>query len=165
METRELDEWFKSENRRLIFEPKAYPSEFIVGMCDSFTEYMEEGVVDYEWVWSFPGTRYVIIVYQRHSVYEQGQCIYRNRNFTEKIGKYSRYHRPVYVVAVDTELYYTVSTWGSRKLKSNFVQGEKDTLNHEFFETAEDAAEVAKEYSTRGYRTAVLEWFEDHDHF
>ena len=29
----------------------------------------------------------------------------------------------------------------------------------------EDAIELAKEYSTCGYRTAVLKWFEDYNHY
>ena len=165
MVDRNLDDWFNEENRRLLFDPKEYPSEYIAHFCTYFTEYLAEGVVDLDWCWSFPGSRYVIIVYQRHSVYEQGQCIYRNRNFTEKIGVHNRFRKPVYVVAVDTELYYSVSTWGSRKLKSNIVQGDKDTLNAKEFENIEDAIKLAKEYSTGGYRTAVLEWFEDYDHF
>ena len=156
---------FAEENRGLVFEPKAYQAEFMAEINNSFTKFFPKECFSNKWAYSgFPSGRYVILVYQRHSVYQNGKCIYENKNYVNSIGDYSRYHKPVFNVAAEEDTAYPVSTWGEHRLRSCIIMDPKhDNIIPAKYETAAEAAKAAKEYSLKGYKTAVIEWYADYD--
>lgn len=143
---------FAEENRRLIFEPKAYQAEFMAKIYDSFTKFFPKECFSRKWAHSgFPSERYVILVYQRHSVYQNGKCIYENKNYVNSIGDYSRYHKPVFKVVAEEDTAYPI------------MDPKLDNIISAKYETAAEAAKAAKEYSLKGYKTAVIEWYADYN--
>ena len=156
-----LNDYFKSENKDLIFDEKSFRSEFIAEVNDNFTEYMDAEVFTRDWAFQFPSQRYVIVVFQRHSIYKSCQQVYKNEGFREIVGE-SRYKKPVYVLMLDKEQLYTVPTW-KRPLRSYFVRSEKNPLQLLTFENIDKAEKEAMKYSKSGYKVAVLAWYADFD--
>ncbi len=64
---------FQQKNVDLIFDQKTDRGNFIAAANDDFTEFMGPEEFGREWAWSFPAGRYVIVVYQRHSLCESGK--------------------------------------------------------------------------------------------
>ncbi|MBO4819773.1 MAG: hypothetical protein J5528_06505 [Firmicutes bacterium] len=157
----ETGDFFKKENISYVFSTEEGLGRFIAETGDMYSEPIKTDVFGRDWAWGFPSGRYVITVYQRYSVFEDGKRIFMNANYEDTVGKYSRYGCPVFAVVCDTEKAYTVPTW-KRPLISHFIRSEKDALQVRTF-SLEDAEETARSYSEGGRRAAVLEWYEDHD--
>ena len=157
-----FDTVFKTENIDLLFEMEAHSGNFIAVAQDKFSEYMDRQDFSREWAWSFPAGRYVITVYQRYSVYIAGKQIWRNNDYLNEVGKDSRYRSPYFVIALDRELDYMIPSWG-RLLQSHILMDEKDSLQTKTFTCIEKAEKTARQYSEKGFKVAVLEWFEDYD--
>ena len=153
---------FRQKNVDLIFEKKAERGNFIAAANDEFTEFMGPEEFGREWAWSFPAGRYVIVVYQRHSLYESGKLVWKNEDFLNAVGKDSRYRSPAFVIILDRALEYRPKTW-KWNLLSHTVQSSGDPLQAKMFSSAEDAGKAAAKYSEQGFRAAVMEWFEDYD--
>ena len=158
----DFDTIFKSENVDLLFKSEMVSGNYIAAANDRFSEYMEKHEVCREWARSFPAGRYVIIIYQRYSVFIAGKRIWQNNDYLNEVGKDSRHRSPCFVIALDRELDYMIPSWG-RQLKSHIVMDEKDPLQTKIFPGIEKAESVAKKYSENGFKAAVLEWFEDFD--
>ena len=157
-----FDAVFKYENVGLLFEPEAHAGDFIAEADDRFSDYMGRGDFGREWAMAFPPGRYVITVFQRYSVYKDGKRIWKNDNYINEVGEYSRHRSPRFVVILDEALYYTVPGW-DRPLISHTVRDREEPLQAQTFfdiETAEMAAEI---YSEEGFKAAVAEWFEDYN--
>ena len=150
------------ENIKLIFEPYIHDGEYIAEANDRFTKFASKDIYDREWAGKFHGGRYVITVYQRHSVYVNGERVFLNMNFEPEVGKFSRYRKPCYVLLTDRELEYEVPSWKNRKLTSHFVREDKSPLQVRIFQDLTKAEKTAARLSADG-SVAVLEWYEDHD--
>ena len=153
---------FQQKNVDLIFEQKTDRGNFIAAANDEFTEFMGPEEFGREWTWSFPAGRYVIVVYQRHSLYESGKLVWKNEDFLNAVGKDSRYRSPAFVIILDRALEYRPKTW-KWNLLSHTVQSSGDPLQAKMFSSAEDAGKAAAKFSEQGFRAAVMEWFEDYD--
>ncbi len=103
----------------------------------------------------------MIVVYQRHSVYRDGEQVYLNRSFDASVGKNCRYGRPVYALVLDRETAYEVPSWG-RSLVSHILHDEQEPLQVLCLPLGK-AEKAAAAYSRGGRRAAVLEWYEDFD--
>ena len=158
----DLDTIFKCENVDLLFKSETASGNYIAEANDRFSEYMERQEICREWAMNFPAGRYVIIVFQRYSVFIEGKKIWQNNDYLNEVGKYSRYKSPCFVIALDRELDYMVPSWG-RPLRSHILMNEKNSLQARVFQSVEKAELVAEEYSKKGFKVAVLEWFEDFD--
>ena len=158
----DYEEVFQKKNIDLVFDRTARRGNFIAAAYDEFTEFMELGDFGREWAWSFPAGRYVITVYQRHSLYEAGKQVWKNEHFLNAVGKDSRYRNPSFVIILDQALEYWPRTWKG-SLLSHTVQNSRDPLQAQMFSSAEDAGKAAKKYSEQGFKAAVMEWYEDYD--
>ena len=156
------EEVFREENIDLVFDKAARRGNFIAAAYDEFTDFMELGDFGREWAWSFPAGRYVITVYQRHSLYEGGKQVWKNDQFLNAVGKDSRYRKPSYAIILDQALEYWPRTW-KRSLLSHTVQSSGDPLQVKIFSSLEDARKAAEQYSEQGFKAAVMEWYEDYD--
>ena len=156
---------FEKENIKLIFEEKLSVGEFIAEANDSFSGFAVKDTYNRDWAFGFPSGRYVIVVYQRHSLYQDGVQIYINESYENCTGRDSRYRRPSFVLALDKEMEYTVPSWGDRKLISHIVHEEKNSLHAKVYDSLEKAEKAAAQYSKKGNKVAVLEWYEDFDMF
>lgn len=158
----DYEEVFRQKNVELIFEKRADRGNFIAAANDEFSEFMGPEEFGREWAWSFPAGRYVITVYQRHSLYESGKLVWKNEDFLNAVGKDSRYRSPAFVIILDRALEYRPKTW-KWNLLSHTVQSSGDPLQAKMFSSAEGAGKAAAKYSEQGFRAAVMEWFEDYD--
>lgn len=152
---------FKEENTTLLFEAKAHDGEYIGmvnNMCSSFS-----GSDKYnpKWAWQFPSGRYVIVIYQRHSVYKEGIQIYMNTAFECKVSDYCRHENPRYVLVSDKVREYYISSWGSNLL-SYSIKNEQNPLQEKYYDI-DDAKRAAIDYSQAGETIVILEWFADYD--
>ena len=158
----DCEEVFQKKNIDLVFDRTARRGNFIAAAYDEFTEFMDLGEFGREWAWSFPAGRYVITVYQRHSLYESGKLVWKNEDFLNAVGKDSRYRKPSFVIILDRALEYWPRTW-KRSLLSHTVQSSGDPLQAKMFSSAEDAGKAAVKFSEQGFKAAVMEWYEDYD--
>ena len=120
----DFDAIFKDENVDLLFKSEAASGSFIAAANNRFSEYMERQDFCRDWAWSFPAGRYVIIVYQRYSVFAAGEKNWQNKDYLNEVGTNSRYGSPCFVIALDRGLDYTVPSWG-RPLRSHVLMNEK----------------------------------------
>ena len=127
-----------------------------------FSDYMGMDDVGYDWGSNFESGRYVIVVYQRFSVFENGKRIWINKAFQNKVGRFSRYKKQVFAIMLDREIEYKVSgrSW---RLRTYTLHDPKNTLQVLTFPSAWVAEGYAKKYSKEGYKVAVLGWYEDYD--
>ena len=153
---------FKQENIALLFGTEKQRGTFIAEANDAFSALMERKEFGREWAGSFPSGRYVITVYQRHSVYHAGKQVWKNERYRNKVGRDSRHGTPCFVIILDREITYQVPGWG-RPLCSHTVRSKVDPLQAEMFSDMETADMAAREFSAQGFMAAVLEWFEDYD--
>ncbi len=157
-------ESFKSENIRLLFDNLNYGTEYIAGAMDCYTDFMSKDIFTSDWARNFEGGRYVIIIYQRHSVYESGNRIYLNENFEYTVDRYSRHKKQCFVLISDTPHEYSVSSW-NRPLVTNTVMDEKNSLHTKTFFDEEKAVEEAKKLSLSGEKIVVMKWYADYDQY
>ena len=157
-----IETTFKDENVELLFETETHHGNFIAEAQDRFSEYMDRQEFGRDWAWNFPSGRYVIIVYQRCSVFIEGKRTWRNDDYLNEVGNNSRYRSPHFVIALDRRREYMIPSWG-RPLRSHIVMDENNPLQVLVFSDIETAEEVARQYSVKGFKVAVLEWFEDFD--
>ncbi|MBQ3920121.1 MAG: hypothetical protein II695_10630 [Oscillospiraceae bacterium] len=155
---------FKEENIDKIFEAHKHNGEYIAYAHDDASDFGEQSDFGREWAWQFGAGRYVILVLQRHSVYENGKCIYKNDNYEDVVGKDSRYKRPRYVIILDRAQEYTVPSWKS-KLVSHIVNDANNTLQAKAYSDIAKAEQDALKFSVNSFKAAVLEWYEDYDMF
>ena len=161
----DVENIFKKENINLVFEDKQTECEFIAEANDSFSEFSTKDTYNRTWAWGFPSGRYVIVVYQRHSLYQEGVLIYKNKSYENTTGRNSRYKKPSFVLMLDKEVEYTVPSWGSHKLISHIIREEQNALQAKIFDNIEKVEKAAVDYSKKGNIVAVLEWYEDFDMF
>ena len=161
----EINDIFKKENINLIFEAKQAEGEFIAEANDSFSEFSTKDTYNSNWARSFPGGRYVIVVYQRHSLYREGVLIYKNESYENIVGRFSRYKKPSFVLLLSHETEYTVPSWDNHKLISHILREDKNALQAKVFDSIEKAEKAAIEHSKRIRNVAILEWYEDFDMF
>ncbi|MBQ5310695.1 MAG: hypothetical protein ILP19_01470 [Oscillospiraceae bacterium] len=157
-----LRDVFKSENTDKIFEAYGHSGEYIAYTYDSASDFGEHSDFSREWADRFGAGRYVILILQRHSVYKDGECIYKNDHYEAITGRYNRYKHPCYVIILDTAQEYTVPSWKS-KLISHMVQDENDTLQAKIYDDITKAGKDAQRLSEGGRKAAVLGWYEDYD--
>ena len=156
---------FKKENIKLIFEEKTNEGEFIAEVNDGFSEFSTKDTYNRDWAMSFPSGRYVIVVYQRHSLYRDGVQIYKNVSYENSTGRYSRYKKTSFVLLLDKEMEYTIPSWENHKLISHIVREDKNALHTKIFDSIEKAEKAAVVFSKKGNKVAILEWYEDFDMF
>jgi hypothetical protein len=161
MGTQKVETVFKEENLELVFRPEDSEKAFIAKAFNLFSDYMDIDDVGYDWASNFESGRYVIVVYQRFSVFENGKRMWINKAFQNKVGRFSRYKKQVFAIMLDREIEYKVSGW-SRSLWTYTLQDPKNTLQVLTFPSAWVAEGYAKKYSKEGYKVAVLGWYEDY---
>ena len=153
---------FKQENIDLLFGTEEQKGTFIAEAGDRFSNFMEWKEFGREWARRFPSGRYVITVYQRHSVYQAGNQVWKNERYRNETGSDSRHKAPCFVIILDREMEYQIPGWG-RPLRSHTVRSKADPLQAETFSDMETAETAARKFSEQGFKAAVLEWFEDYD--
>ena len=109
----------------------------------------------------FAAGRYVIVVYQIHSIYMDGKPIWLNENFENAVGRDSRYRRPSFVIITDKLQEYLIPSWG-RSYFTHIIHTDKDPLQVKIF-SLEEARQFAVTASGNGQKIAVMEWYEDYD--
>ena len=157
-----MEEMFRKENIRLLFEAHTHGSEFIAETGDSFSTFSEKESFTRDWAWQFPAGRYVITIYQRHSLYQDGKAVWVNPSPDASVGRDCRFGRPLYVLAFDRAGAYTVPSWGTHKLVSHILHSEADPLQPLLF-SLKEAENRAAVYSRGGQAAAVLLWYADFD--
>lgn len=158
----DFEKVFKKENLKLLFRTGEQKGSFIAEACDCFSDYMTRNQFSRRWAWEFPAGRYVITVYRRVSVFQEGKLIWKNEEDLSEKGKDSRYRSPRFVIALERETEYQVPGW-KRPLLSHILRSTADPLHCQIYSSLEKAGKAAKEYSRQGIRAAVLKWFEDYD--
>ena len=158
----DFEKVFKKENLELLFRTGEQKGSFIAEACDCFSGYMTRDQFSRSWAWEFPTGRYVITVYRRVSVFQEGKLIWKNEEDLSEKGKDSRYRAPSFVIALERETEYQVPGW-KRPLHSHILRSTADPLHCQIYSSPEKAGKTAKEYSEQGIRAAVLKWFEDYD--
>ena len=161
MGTQKVETVFKEENLELVFRPEDSEKAFIAKAFNLFSDYMDIDDVGYDWASNFESGRYVIVVYQRFSVFENGKRMWINKAFLNKVGRFSRYKKQVFAIMLDREIDYKVPGWG-RSLWTYTLQDPKNTLQVLTFPSAWVAEGYAKKYSKEGHKVAVLGWYEDY---
>ncbi|WP_314330262.1 hypothetical protein [Abiotrophia defectiva] len=161
MGTQKVETVFKEENLELVFRPEDSEKAFIAKAFNLFSDYMDIDDVGYDWASNFESGRYVIVVYQRFSVFENGKRMWINKAFQNKVGRFSRYKKQVFAIMLDREIDYKVPGWG-RSLWTYTLQDPKNTLQVLTFPSAWVAEGYAKKYSKEGHKVAVLGWYEDY---
>ena len=148
----------------MLFDNHSYGTEYIADARDSFTEYMSKDIFTSSWARDFECGRYVILILQRHSVYESGSQIYVNEKFDYTVGRFSRYKKACFILISNTTREYKVSSW-DRPLITKKLMDENNTLQCKTFFDEEKAMEAAKKYSLSGEKIAVMKWYDDQDMF
>ena len=161
MGTQKVETVFKEENLELVFRPEDSEKALIAEAFNLFSDYMDIDDVGYDWASNFESGRYVIVVYQRFSVFENGKRMWINKAFQNEVGRFSRYEKQVFAIMLDREIEYKVPGWG-RSLWTYTLQDPKNTLQVLTFPSAWVAEGYAKKYSKEGYKVAVLGWYEDY---
>ena len=101
---------------------------FIAEANDTYSGYYEKGHFSRDWACAnFEAGRYVIVVYQIHSLYMDGKQIWLNENFENAVGKYSRYRQPSFVIITDKLQEYIIPSWG-RSYFTHIIHNDKDPL-------------------------------------
>ena len=157
----DFNEVFKKDNIGLVFAKDDEPDTFIAESGDCFSDLLSRGGFGRDWAWNFPAGRYVITVYQRHSVYENGERVWLNQRFENSVGEDSRDREPRFAIVLNHPVDYEIESWG-RNLTSRFLRSEADPLQVETFDL-EEAEAAASDLSADGHSASVLEWFEDYD--
>ena len=157
----DFDSIFKKENIKYVFDMEEQGGCFIAEAADFYSEPMKREDFGREWAWGFPAGRYVIVVFQKHSLFIGGKKVWSNGLFDYTAGQDSRYKSPCFAVILDKALEYEPKSW-NRKLLSHIVRNEKAPLQA-WVSGLREAEELARSWSEQGVRAAVVEWFEDYD--
>ena len=137
---------------------------FIAEANDTFSGYYNKEHFNRDWAYkNFPAGRYVIIVYQIHSVYQDEKQIWTNDHFINEVGKDSRYRSPKFVIISDQLKEYMIPSWG-QSLSTHTIHDDKAPLQARIF-SLEEAKQYAITNSSNGHKLAVMEWYEDYDMF
>jgi len=127
-----LETVFKHENIDLLFRTERYKGTIIAEANNRFSGYMERKDFSREWALSFPAGRYVITVYQRYSVFQEGKRVWRNEDYLNEVGHDSRYRSPSFVIILDCEMNSEIPSW-DRPLCSNTVRNKENPLQAKTF--------------------------------
>ena len=157
----ELGEVFVNKNKKFIFD-RTPTTEFVAKVTDNYSDFIERNIINHEWAWSFPAGRYVIIVYQRHSIYEGGKLVWKNIHYVNTVGD-SRYKGPAFELLIDPPIEYYNKKW-NRKYLSEVIRDENDDYQTKLL-TLEEAQAEAEYYSSKGYKAAIMEWYADYDQY
>lgn len=160
----DLDSVFMLDNLDLIFEEFMHEGEFIAQANDTYSGFGKKDDFGFKWIQNFPFGRYVIIIYQRHSLYANGKQIFLNTMYDNSVGSNNRHRMPGFVLILDQVRDYSVATW-NRQLVTHTVCNTSNPLQAETYWYLEDAEAAACKYSRQGYKVALMEWFEDYDMF
>lgn len=152
---------FLKENINLLFEEIKHKGEFIAAAYDLYSSFSEQEKYDLKWARNFEPGRYVIVIYQRHSVYKNGKQVFINTEFVDTVGKYCSYKTPQFVLISDKEREYFIKSWDSR-LKTHTIQDENNPLYNKNYDI-ESAKIAAINYSKSGESVVIAEWFNDFD--
>lgn len=157
---------FLKENINLLFEEIKHKGEFFAMACDLYSSFSEQETYDLEWARNFSPGRYVIVIYQRHSVYKNGKCVFMNTEFDNAVGKYCRHKTPQFVLISDKEREYYIKNWDIKGwecgLKRHTIQDENNPLQAKYYDF--ESAEIAAiNYSKSGESVVIAEWFNDYD--
>lgn len=159
----ELEEYFKKENLELLFECKKYKNEFIAWADDLYSEFTSKDIYNRDWAWQFPAGHYVIIVYQRYAVYNDGVEQYINKNFQDVVSRECRHKKLKYSLITKKKNEYSIPSWKG-KYVTNTVQNETDPLQNKYYLSVEEAREAAIQYSKEEENTTVIvAWYADFD--
>lgn len=150
------DDFFKADGIAPIFEARAYEGAYFAGYDSCFTELGPRERVDIDYRSRFDAGRYVIYVYERHSLYQDGKRYYADPNFSGEIARDNRGRRAAYVIMTDEKHGYKVPSWHDMTLDSYLVRDEESPLQLKTFSTLAEAQEHASGYSRSGRRSAVL---------
>ena len=118
-----------------------------------------------DWAYAHEHDRYVIIVCERHSVYENGECIYQNKRFEGKATDLFRGSASVFTVIMQERFHFS----GREERDSGLQYFQAHGLwrgNHNVTFDLNDAAERAKRFS-RIYqcRVSVVRAVKSYDMF
>ncbi|MBR1758453.1 MAG: hypothetical protein IJ744_06975 [Lachnospiraceae bacterium] len=126
---------------------------------------MDKNEFNREWSLQFPNDRYVITIYQRYSVFEKGKRVWLNTMFDDALPPHNRYENRRFVVVLDKAREYTYTMYNiNRTMSTFFIRNEEHPMWAELF-SLEEAETIAKAYSEKEYKAAVMEWFDDFDMF
>ena len=153
---------FKQENIELVFNKDQSYNNYIAYTNDLFSHCLKNDEFSREWSLQFESGRYVIVIFQRYAVFENGELIYKNQDFLETVGKECRYSKPNYVIVLDEDHEYFINSW-NRNLSSHILRSKEEPLQLLVYTDAEKAMKEAQRYSLNNHRSAVMEWFEDYD--
>ena len=157
-----FEDCFKEENLELLFDCINHKNEFIACADDLYSEYDSCDIYSTEWAWQFPAGRYVIIVYQRYAVFQNGVEMYVNEHFKNVVSGYCRSKKVRYcLITKDLNEYY-ITSW-KRNLATHSIQEEKEPLQKKSFLSIEEARDAAIKYSEGGNTVAIVSWYADFD--
>lgn len=113
---------------------------------------------------------YVLDIFKRHSVIDQGKVIFTNPHFDDghRIGE-SRLNDIRFAILTDRIQKYHVDSWGEKsKFKCFSIQDDSDrfnsTLHMKLFDSAKDAIAYAIKISKeQSMKCVVAQWFADLD--
>ena len=71
----DFDQVFSIENVELLFKTDMQKGTFIAEASDCYSDYMTKEDFSRQWAHNLPAGRYVITIYRRCSVYEEGEQI------------------------------------------------------------------------------------------
>lgn len=148
--------FFKEDNIAQIFEAREFRGEYFAGYGNYFSDLGLRENLDIDYYLYFDSGRYVIFVYERHSLYQDGEQYYVNPRFSGVIADNNRTRKLTYAIITDKKHEYKIPSWHNMPLESYFVQDEAAPLRLKTFEKLAEAKENAAEYSKSGKKTAVL---------
>ncbi len=158
----DFDQVFSIENVEMLFKTDMQKGTFIAEASDCYSDYMTKEDFSRQWAHNLPAGRYVITIYRRCSVYEEGEQIWKNQEDLSEVGADSRFSSPRYVIALEEMMKYKVPSW-VRPLSSHIIRNDDNPLEPELYVSLEKAEKQAAKRACRGIRSAVLEWFADYD--
>lgn len=109
---------------------------------------------------------YVLVIYQRYAVVNNGKVIYRNENFYDDFISKGRYKGSGYVIISNIAKDYYIHSWKKalRSYELRDASGYNQALNPQIYNTAEAALQKALECSGNSSETLVIaRWFDEFD--
>lgn len=80
----DFNKTFTKENWNSLFECQKYAGEFYATIGLYYSPLNTRDTFNHGWAMQFPGGRYAIEIFQRHSVYVDGKPQYVNEDFIQK---------------------------------------------------------------------------------
>ncbi len=145
-----------NDNFEKLFDPNPHDGEyFLDGAYYGYSELMKKDIFTWKWVYeNLPSGRYVNIVYQRHSLYLNGELAFVNPKFDEEHSDHRRYKDTPFSLILNKPQAYYIDTWKGN-LISNTVNWEDAPLITKSL-TLEDAKKEAEEWVARGYDVLIV---------